>query len=56
MGCDPVSFKSCFWTYLILDGVLLLRFIEGHAGAIVARDLCSKLFKDCKWQDLAVEN
>ncbi|KAI6182780.1 Innexin [Aphelenchoides bicaudatus] len=28
------------------DGVLLLRFIEGHAGAIVARDLCSKLFKD----------
>jgi hypothetical protein len=24
----------------------LLRFIEGHAGAIVARDLCSKLFKD----------
>lgn len=29
-----------------LDGVLLLRFIEGHAGAIVARDLCTKLFKD----------
>lgn len=24
----------------------MLRFIEGHAGAIVARDLCSKLFKD----------
>lgn len=28
------------------DGVLLLRFIEGHAGAIVARDLCAKLFTD----------
>jgi hypothetical protein len=26
------------------DGVLLLRFIEGHAGAIVARDLCAQLF------------
>lgn len=31
---------------MFLDGILLLRFIEGHAGAIVARDLCSKLFKD----------
>ncbi|KAH7728516.1 Innexin inx-3 [Aphelenchoides avenae] len=27
------------------DGVLLLRFIEGHAGAIVAKDLCAQLFK-----------
>jgi hypothetical protein len=26
------------------DGVLLLRFIEGHAGAIVAKDLCAQLF------------
>lgn len=31
---------------LILDGVLLLRFIEGHAGAIVARDLCANLFAE----------
>uniref|UniRef100_A0A914DV40 Innexin n=1 Tax=Acrobeloides nanus TaxID=290746 RepID=A0A914DV40_9BILA len=28
------------------DGVLLLRFIEGHAGAIVARDLCANLFAE----------
>ncbi|KAI6178325.1 Innexin [Aphelenchoides besseyi] len=28
------------------DGILLLRFVEGHAGAIVARDLSTKLFKD----------
>ncbi|KAI1731520.1 innexin domain-containing protein [Ditylenchus destructor] len=28
------------------DGVLLLRFIEGHAGAIVARDLCQQLFAE----------
>ncbi|CAD5206424.1 unnamed protein product [Bursaphelenchus okinawaensis] len=28
------------------DGVLLLRFIEGHAGAIVARDICNRLFKE----------
>lgn len=30
----------------ILDGILLLRFIEGHAGAIVAKELCAKLFSD----------
>lgn len=36
------------YTYkpVILDGVLLFRFIEGHAGAIVARDLCAKLFSE----------
>ncbi|KIH69596.1 innexin-3 family protein [Ancylostoma duodenale] len=28
------------------DGILLLRFIEGHAGAIVARELTTKLFTD----------
>ncbi|VDM57452.1 unnamed protein product [Angiostrongylus costaricensis] len=28
------------------DGILLLRFIEGHAGAIVARELTTKLFMD----------
>ncbi|KAE9415383.1 hypothetical protein Angca_003690 [Angiostrongylus cantonensis] len=28
------------------DGILLLRFIEGHAGAIVVRELTSKLFTD----------
>uniref|UniRef100_A0AC35TPG7 Innexin n=1 Tax=Rhabditophanes sp. KR3021 TaxID=114890 RepID=A0AC35TPG7_9BILA len=28
------------------DGCLLLKFIEGHAGAIVAKDLCRKLFQD----------
>ena len=28
------------------DGVLLLRFIEGHAGAIVARELAAQLFSD----------
>ncbi|PIO59358.1 Innexin, partial [Teladorsagia circumcincta] len=33
-------------TALRPDGILLLRFIEGHAGAIVARELTSKLFTD----------
>ncbi|CAJ0947169.1 unnamed protein product, partial [Mesorhabditis belari] len=28
------------------DGVLLMRFIEGHAGAIVARELTSQLFSE----------
>ncbi|KAF7637784.1 Innexin [Meloidogyne graminicola] len=28
------------------DGILLLRFIEGHAGAIVARELVAQLFSD----------
>ncbi|KJH42920.1 innexin-3 domain protein [Dictyocaulus viviparus] len=28
------------------DGILLLRFIEGHAGAIVVRELAAKLFTD----------
>uniref|UniRef100_A0A914GPN7 Innexin n=1 Tax=Globodera rostochiensis TaxID=31243 RepID=A0A914GPN7_GLORO len=28
------------------DGVLLLRFIEGHAGAIVARELAAQLFSE----------
>ncbi|TMS35991.1 hypothetical protein L596_003266 [Steinernema carpocapsae] len=28
------------------DGVLLLRFIEGHAGAIVARELSEKLYEE----------
>ncbi|KAK6765027.1 hypothetical protein RB195_025095 [Necator americanus] len=28
------------------DGVLLLRFIEGHAGAMVAREITMKLFTD----------
>uniref|UniRef100_A0AC34FAQ6 Innexin n=1 Tax=Panagrolaimus sp. ES5 TaxID=591445 RepID=A0AC34FAQ6_9BILA len=33
-------------TALCPDGVLLLRFIEGHAGAIVARDVTATLFAD----------
>lgn len=32
--------------HFISDGILLLRFIEGHAGAIVARELTNKLFTD----------
>ena len=29
----------------ILDGYLLLRFVEAHAGSVVARDLCEELFR-----------
>lgn len=39
---DPLTYCSL---PCCLDGVLLLRFIEGHAGAIVAKDLCAQLFK-----------
>lgn len=38
------------------DGLLLLRFVDGHAGAIVARDLSAQLFADFAERALIAPN
>lgn len=40
------AWMSCGCEFLVLDGVLLIRFVDMYAGGIMARDLCVQLFVD----------